>query len=575
MIDFDLKIRKFPFNAQSQSLIDTWQKGSHEYGSNWPVVYVIHNDKTGEAYIGETLNAGIRATQHWQNHPERQKLTEIHIITDDTFNKSVTLNLESYLIKHMSADGKYKLQNGNNGLANYNYFLRKDYEDQFRLVWGRLHDIGLVKTDIQVLENKNSYKYSPYKTLTADQQEVMNKIIYYLYGYLKLNIEHTVLVSGSAGTGKTVMAVYLIKLLTDLSNSTYESDDAEEEKEKDPVKSLITPGKPFKIGFVVPMQSLRKTLKNVFKETPGLSEKMILNPNDVPKAAEDGPFDLLLCDEAHRLKRRWAMTGFETKRYDDNNKLLGLPKEATQLDWIIKCSHMQLLFYDPEQTIKPTDIPKEQFEQIINQQSKIMLHLTSQLRCLGGNDYINYVKNVLNGCQTDVIAHFPNYDIRFYDNVDEMVDRINELDADKDVGLCRTLAGYAWPWNTQNHPNDSTIIDIDIGRGYIWNRDDKDWMNSDRLPNEIGCIHTSQGYDLNYVGVIFGPEIIYDQGQQRIDVIRDNYKDDKGKYVSGDHEALRNFIINIYATLMLRGIRGTYLYICDPALREYMRKYFG
>lgn len=121
----------------------------------------------------------------------------------------------------------------------------------------------------------------------------------------------------------------------------------------------------------------------------------------------------------------------------------------------------------------------------------------------------------------------------------------------------------------------NTKIDIDIGRGYIWNRDDQDWMNSKRLPNEIGCIHTTQGYDLNYAGVIFGPEIIYDKKNHRIDVIREKYCDDKGKMVSGDNEVLKDFILNIYATLMFRGIRGTYIYVCDPALREYMRKYFG
>lgn len=577
MISFDLKIRDFPFNENSQAAIESWQVGSRKYGANWPVVYFIHNDETQEAYIGETLNAGIRAAQHWQNSPDRQRLKAIHIMTDDTFNKSVILNLESFLIKYISADGHYKLQNGNCGLANFDYYSKDEYEHQFLKVWEKLHELGLVFSGINDLTNDDLFKYSPYKTLNSDQQEVLNKIIFYLYGYLKLGIEHTIMVSGSAGTGKTILAIFLIKLLTDLANNTFEIDDSTEETDIGAIRSLLTPGKPLKIGFVVPMQSLRKTLKKVFNGIQGLSDDMILHPQDIAKKAADRPFDLLVCDEAHRLRRRWAINGFDMKRFDDTNELLGLPADANELDWIMKCSRMQLLFYDPEQTIKPTDIPRTRFEQIINQKSRISLNLKSQLRCLGGNDYIDYVKNILNGSQAEIISGFEKYEIRFFDDVDEMVDAINQRD--QECGLSCTLAGYAWEWKTQktkkNPQPDYSIPDIDIGRGYIWNRTDTDWINSSRWTNEVGCIHTSQGYDLNYVGVIFGPEITYNAELQRVDIIRDNYKDEKGKYVQGDNEALRDFILNIYATLMSRGIRGTYIYVCDPKLREYLRPYFS
>ena len=88
-------------------------------------------------------------------------------------------------------------------------------------------------------------------------------------------------------------------------------------------------------------------------------------------------------------------------------------------------------------------------------------------------------------------------------------------------------------------------------------------------------IHTLQGYDLNYAGVIFGPEITYDKIHGRVEVIQENYKDNLGRAVSGDMEALREYIINIYATLMTRGIKGTFVYVCDYKLREYLRRYFA
>ena len=83
MISFNLQVRDFPFNAQSQAAIESWHSGQRELGTNWPVVYFIHNDETHEAYIGETLNAGRRAAQHWDN-PARQRLKVIHIMTDET-----------------------------------------------------------------------------------------------------------------------------------------------------------------------------------------------------------------------------------------------------------------------------------------------------------------------------------------------------------------------------------------------------------------------------------------------------------------------------------------------------------
>ena len=103
MISFEKKKKKYPFNESSQSQIESWRENNREYGSNWPVVYLIHNDDQKEAYVGETLNAGKRAAQHWQNK-DRKQLKTIHIMTDDTFNKSVILDLEALLIKYMSAD---------------------------------------------------------------------------------------------------------------------------------------------------------------------------------------------------------------------------------------------------------------------------------------------------------------------------------------------------------------------------------------------------------------------------------------------------------------------------------------
>ena len=116
--------------------------------------------------------------------------------------------------------------------------------------------------------------------------------------------------------------------------------------------------------------------------------------------------------------------------------------------------------------------------------------------------------------------------------------------------------------------------DIEIeGHRYIWNTTDKDWVNSANAVNEIGCIHTVQGYDLNYAGVIFGNEIGYDQETKTFRIDKSNYHDHIGKTALDSDEQLKEYILNIYATLMTRGIRGTYLYACDEGLREYLKGY--
>ena len=274
-----------------------------------------------------------------------------------------------------------------------------------------------------------------------------------------------------------------------------------------------------------------------------------------------------------------------------------MPQDATELDWIIQSSKMQLLFYDAEQSVRPADITKEMFREILNRQNRYILKLTSQLRCLGGNDYIKYIKEMMTAegffSNTDnpglpaapVFRENPGlswgvhhdasvpYRFEMYDDLDAMMDEINRLD--KEENLCCAVAGYAWKWITKKKPKDTPLRDIPIGRGYIWNRTYTDWINSDRLPYEVGCIHTVQGYDLNYVGVIFGPEITYNKETGRIEVIKGNYMDSLGKAVGDNYEALRTYIINIYVTLLTRGIRGALVYVCDPALRDYLRPYFG
>lgn len=530
--------------------------------SDWPVVYILSNNK--EAYVGETVNMPNRAAQHYANE-ERRRLSTVNVIKDDTFNKSVILDLESYLIKYMSADGKFSLQNGNGGISDHDYYNRRKYEDQFESIWDMLKKKGLASHTIEQIENSDLFKYSPYKSLSSDQYRAMFSILENISDGIKDGIGTTSVVSGGPGTGKTVLAVYLLKLLADNNANGALLPDSEDIPEE-VVQRLEEIGKTLgglKIGLVVPMQALRKTITGVSSQIRNLNKGMILKPTDVPKDY----YDILIVDEAHRLRRRKALSQYPA--YDDINKMLGLDKEGTELDWIKKCSTHQVLFYDSHQSVRPCDVDKEDFEKLLKEDNIRRFVLDTQFRCQAGDEYINYIADILSDEPPADKKTFGEYDLRLFDDPNEMIDCIKLKD--NEYGLCRNVAGYAWKWLSKK---DKKKHDFNFNqRMYYWNSKIVDWVNSKNAVNEIGCIHTIQGYDLNYVGVIIGNDVHYNPMTKKIEVDKANYHDQIGKTVDGDMNLLRRQILNVYYTLLTRGIRGTYVYVCDDELREYFRKY--
>ena len=551
---------------------------STRYGKKWPIVYIINNDK--EAYIGETVNAYVRASQHLDN-PKRRILNLINIISSEKFNKSVILDLEAFLIKYMAADNKFKLQNGNGGLQNHNYYQKELYESKFKEIWNKLKDKGIVQNDLLVIENSDLFKYSPYKSLTEDQYKVVTDILKTLAEDVKNGQSSSFVIHGGAGTGKTILGVYLLKLLMEVKENNINIDDEIIDDNIQEVLKIHDSINKLKIGLVIPMDNLRKTLKKVFKNVSGLDSSMVLSPNDVAKSSEK--YDLLIVDESHRLRKRKNLTQYAT--FDQNNAKFNLGNKGTELDWIRLQSKYQIFLYDEEQSIKPTDIDKEMIQNIEKEKNTHKYILKPQLRCLlGGDEYIQYVKQIFSNNPPKEKISFDQYEFKLFDDVDEMVNNIKEKN--NTYGLCRNVAGYAWKWNSKGKKlpmhitkqeveemKNNDVFDIEIdGHKYIWNSQPVDWINSENSINEIGSIHTTQGFDLNYTGLIIGNELKYDDVKNKIYIDRKEYYDVKGKSDTTDEELL-NFILHIYITMCTRGMRGTYLYVCDPKLREYLSKY--
>lgn len=560
-LSFELSIEvseQYDFTKESLSKIELnpWVK------NQWPLVYFIQNEKEKLAYVGESTNASIRIKNHLAN-PERRKLNKISIIGSDKFNKSATLDIESNLIQYISAEGTYELQNGNYGLINHNYYQQDLYKDLFREIWSKLIEKRIVTKSLTEIENSEIFKYSPYKSLNEDQY---NSVLEILEG-LTIKKANRIFIKGSAGTGKTILATYLIKLLnSEIADASLEEFNDDELKEINYIKAFQAKYPKAKIGLVIAMTSLRESLENVFKKIPGLKASMIINPSDTFKLKEK--YDLLIIDEAHRLRQYKNISW--RGAFKKNNRKLGLDDTGNELDWIIANSKNQIFFYDAAQSVKPSDIDEAKFDILLRDRNTLKLELTSQMRVQGGNNYIKFVDELLNVKRdTRDVYSAKGYELLVFDSLVDLYDELGKRE--KIDGLCRLVAGYSWPWLSED---DKSAIDIEIdGLEFQWNQTPKDWINSKNAFKEIGCIHTTQGYDLNYTGVIFGKEINYNKSTSKIEIDPKMYFDKYGKIGVDNIEDLKSYIINIYKTIMYRGIKGTFIYACNYEFREYLKQH--
>lgn len=558
--------------------ISNWASGD-ERRTNWPVVYILDSGGSPgmpSVYVGETVSAVSRMRQHLQN-PSKAGFRRVRVVIDETFNKSACLDLESHLIRWLAGDGHFTVLNGNEGIIDARYYKRDEYRENFRDVFEQLRSEGIFQRSIPEIENSDLFKLSPFKVLTREQAIAVEQIVEALLADLATGTRSTSVIQGDPGTGKTIVAIFLMKLLADIRD--YEDTDEIEQDSLfseffvDENRKLL---KSVRVGLVVPQQSLRDSIKKVFKNTPKVSEDLVLNPFDVGKSPT--PFDLLIVDETHRLNRRANQSsGMRNRDFTDiNERLFGSDDlSKTQLDWIRAQSTHQILLIDEQQGVRPADLPSETLAAEIADAKRVhrWFPLARQMRVRADADYIGFIRQLLKGeLRAADRPDFGEYDLRFFDSIAEMQQAIRARD--RHAGLARLVAGYAWDWKTRgNKPG----FDFELeGIEFVWNRTDKDWINSKTSIDEVGSIHTVQGYDLNYAGVIIGPDLRYDEVAGQVVLDRDSYRDKKGKENlkklrrrTTDADLL-TLIQNIYGVLLTRGILGTYVYVCDPVLRNYV-----
>lgn len=577
-----MEIREFAF---SQTGLLSLRE--HSKGQNWPVVYLINNDKPNrsELYVGETTSAGGRFQQHL-NNPERRNLDTIRFVFDDQFNKSAILDIEQTLIQMFMADQKFVLQNRNGGQScKHDYYQRALYQAKVDEIWNELNRALLTNRDASTIRNSNLFKYSPFNTLTPEQEQVSQDILFNAIDCLESGETGTSVLSGKAGTGKSIVLIHMMYTLVSAMNVTYNDEDLTPDELlelgvrislSNKIRDYVKRHGNLKIAFVVPMTSIRKTFKAVFSASrgTGLKSNMVIGPQDVLK--ED--YDIVFVDESHRLARRKGITSYGS--FDEACARLGLdPMVSTQLDMIQKKSKYSILVYDGCQTVKAADLTPEQFQRSLDLRIRTThrVILQTQMRCEGGRTYIEYLDSIFQISQKENL-HMENYDFKIWDDPNAMIKDIRTKE--QDITLCRVVAGYSWKWKSKKCKTieeavKKSVEDIDLaGQKYVWNMDNQEWILREGAVNEIGCVHTTQGYDLNYVAVIFGHEIDYDDESDSIVIDRSKFFDSKVKD-GVDYDTLKQYIVNSYKVMMTRGIKGCYVYACNPRMQNYLKRFIA
>jgi len=282
----------------------------------------------------------------------------------------------------------------------------------------------------------------------------------------------------------------------------------------------------------------------------------------------ENSFDFLIIDEAHRLNEKSGMF-----------KNLG----ENQVKEIIKSSKCSVFFIDEDQRVTLNDIGSQQEITKWAQEAGCKVHtleLASQFRCNGSDGYLAWLDNSLQIRETANVK-FENidYDFKVIDSPTELRDIIFEKN--KLNNKARLVAGYCWNWVSKANKNVDDIVIPEFDFKMRWNlaADGNLWIIKPESVKEIGCIHTCQGLDLDYVGVIIGDDLIVRDGKVLVDPSKRARTD---KSLNGYKILLKNnpeeakrqislIIRNTYRTLMTRGMKGCYVYFTDNETRDYFK----
>ncbi|MCM3638882.1 DUF2075 domain-containing protein [Sporosarcina luteola] len=359
---------------------------------------------------------------------------------------------------------------------------------------------------------------------------------------VKTDTKQVMIVEGGPGTGKSVLAINLLVKLIDQGLVTM---------------YVTKNSAPRNIYSTKLKGDFKKShIDNLFKSSGSFTE------------VDDNEFDVLIVDEAHRLNEKSGM--FRNKG-------------ENQVKELIKGSKFTIFFIDENQKVTLSDIGSVDMINYYAEQYNaevIPCELTSQFRCDGSDGYIAWLDDVLqirNTANKNDLGM--DYDIRLYDDPNDLLAEIERLNERNNKS--RVMAGYCWEWPKENRQDvdhhDISIPEHDFG--ISWNIENT-WAIENSSVREAGCIHTAQGLEFDYVGVIIGNDMRFENGQIITDFTKRAKTDQSLRGIKGiakedpekAHALADPIIRNTYRTLMTRGQKGCFVFCTDSALQDYLKE---
>lgn len=394
---------------------------------------------------------------------------------------------------------------------------------------------GKIRPSKKLIDNVNSLLKGDKAFTLIDEQKISYEEVISIVKHS--NKKSVVIIKGGPGTGKSVVSLNLLGGIMKLGKNVV----------------FVAPNAAYRtvIAEKLKKENKKSDIDHLFKGSAGFVE------------TKENDLDVIIVDEAHRLKNGTAY------QYFGNN----------QVEDIIKSAKISIFFVDESQMIRPDDIGSlEEIKRVATSyEAKIKeMELTAQYRCSGANGYINWLDNTLQIRETANYDGWDEgaFDFRIFDSPNDLKNSIDQKILEGEDA--RIVAGYSWKWTSQKEGNpNSEIADVSIGEYDFkmpWNsrKVGSRWALADEGDEQIGCIHTVQGLEFDYIGVIVGKELGFDFGSLKYNVNWTEYKDSSGKKgLKENREELCKLVRNIYKVLMTRGIKGCYVFFEDKNVKRY------
>jgi len=372
--------------------------------------------------------------------------------------------------------------------------------------------------------------------LIDEQIATYNTIMYKAKKLVKTKQKSVVIVKGGPGTGKSVIALEVMG-------------------------ELLRQGR--KVVHATGSAAFTKTLRNIV----GVRARNLFKFFNSFIITEPDSFDVLICDEAHRIRES------SVSRYTPKAQRTDL----LQVDELLRVAKLNIFFIDEYQIVRPSEVGsiamiKEAAKRFgIDDKNIAEFELKTQFRCSGSDAYLQWLDYVLRIRDTEITEFDAKMEFRIFDSPSDMMSEIRKRNKEK-PNSARITAGFCWPWSKPSLDG-SLVNDVKIGSFEMpWERKDQFWKWATDVSGmeQIGTIYTAQGFEFDYIAVIFGNDLVFDLAEHKWRAIPENSYDTQ---VKRSNPNLTNHLKNVYRVLLSRAHKGVYVYFMDKDTEKYFKSH--